>query len=42
MELTIYAICQEDAGVYECRRDKTILKNVILQVFDNGTKYFLT
>ena len=36
MELDIYAVDPEDSGVYECRRDKSILKNVVLQVLNNG------
>ena len=36
MELDIYAVNPEDSGIYECRRDKTILKNVMLRVLNNG------
>ncbi len=36
MELDIYAVNPDDSGIYECRRDKTILKNVMLRVLNNG------
>lgn len=32
MELDLFAVDLEDSGNYQCKRDKTILKNVILQV----------
>ena len=35
MELDIYAVEPEDSGLYQCRRDKTILKNVLLHVMGN-------
>ena len=41
MELDIYAVDPEDSGVYECRRDKTILKNVILRVLNDGLQFSL-
>lgn len=36
MELDVYAVDPVDSGVYQCRRDKTVLKNVILQVLNNN------
>lgn len=36
MELDLYAVEPEDSGLYQCRRDKTILKNVFLQVVGNS------
>ncbi|RMZ99618.1 kin of IRRE 2 [Brachionus plicatilis] len=32
MELELYAVEPNDSGVYQCRKDKTILKNVFLQI----------
>jgi hypothetical protein len=41
MELELYAVDPDDSGVYQCKRDKTVLKNVVLQVMDNNRcKYF--
>lgn len=36
MELELYALDPEDSGVYQCKRDKTVLKNVVLQVVQNS------
>ena len=42
MELELYAVDPEDSGVYQCKRDKTVLKNVVLQVVDSkGTRLSL-
>ena len=41
MELELYAVDPDDSGVYQCKRDKTVLKNVVLQVVDsNRCKHF--
>lgn len=32
MELELYAVEPNDSGVYQCKKDKTILKNVFLQI----------
>lgn len=37
MELELFAVDPDDSGVYQCKRDKTILKNVILNVLDNSS-----
>ncbi len=37
MELELYAADPDDSGVYQCKRDTTILKNVVLNVLsENG------
>ena len=36
MELELYAVDNDDSGVYQCRRDKQILKDVVLNVLDNS------
>lgn len=36
MELELYAVDPDDSGVYQCKRDKTVLKNVVLQVVDSN------
>ena len=36
MELELYAVDPDDSGVYQCKRDKTVLKNVVLQVLDSN------
>lgn len=36
MELELYAVDPDDSGVYQCKRDKVILKNVVLQVMDSN------
>ncbi len=36
MELELYAVDNDDSGVYQCRRDKQILKDVILNVLENS------
>ena len=41
MELDVYAVDPEDSGVYQCRRDKIVLKNVVLQVLNNNGIYSL-
>lgn len=35
MELELYAVDPDDSGTYQCKRDTTILKNVILEVVEN-------
>lgn len=42
MELELYAVDPEDSGVYQCKRDKTVLKNVVLQVLENNGKLNLS
>jgi hypothetical protein len=37
MELELYAVDNDDSGVYQCKRDKQILKDVILNVLDNSS-----
>ncbi len=41
MELELYAVDPDDSGVYQCKRDKTVLKNVVLQVMDNNRCKYL-
>ncbi len=41
MELELYAIDPDDSGIYQCKRDNTVLKNVVLSVEDvNGARSF--
>ena len=37
MELELYAVDPDDSGLYECKRDTTILKNVVLAVVENSS-----
>jgi hypothetical protein len=41
MELELYAVDPDDSGVYQCKRDKTVLKNVVLQVVDSNRCTYL-
>ncbi len=36
MELELYALDAEDSGNYQCKRDKSILKNIYLNVSENS------
>jgi hypothetical protein len=35
MELELYAVDPNDSGVYQCKRDAAVLKNVYLKILDN-------
>ena len=40
-ELDLFAVNQEDSGVYQCKRDKAVLKNVFVKVSaENGNIHF--
>lgn len=39
MELDLYALNPKDSGNYQCKRDKTILKNIMLQVNQSSINY---
>ena len=36
MELELYALDSDDSGNYQCKRDKSILKNIYLNVSENN------
>ncbi|CAF0705353.1 unnamed protein product [Brachionus calyciflorus] len=37
MELELYAVEPDDSGVYQCKKDKSVLKNVLIQVLENDS-----
>lgn len=39
MELDLYVVEPRDSGSYQCKRDRTILKNVQINVLDNHGIY---
>jgi hypothetical protein len=36
MDLELYAVDPDDSGVYQCKRDTTILRNVVLNVLNSN------
>jgi hypothetical protein len=41
MELELIAVDSADSGNYQCKRDKTVLKNILLQVVDYNKGRYL-
>ena len=41
MELEFFSINSKDSGIYQCKRNAKVLKNIFLHIYENkGMKFF--